>query len=120
MDKSTFYSRKDPRIKIRIDISIYRNDERPPVILETVDLSRTGICVEGDEVLPVNTPVVVNFFLPDEQEPVEATGVVSWSDPSGKTSGKSGMGIQLFDLSRESERALEVFFDSQNYYGWFF
>ena len=48
-----------------------------------VNISQTGMCLSAPKTLPAGSVVSASVSLPDSKEPVNFSGTVVWSDPSG-------------------------------------
>jgi PilZ domain len=48
-----------------------------------VNISQTGLCLSAPKTLPAGSVVSASVPLPDGKEPVNISGTVVWSDPSG-------------------------------------
>jgi len=75
----------------------------------SANLSRGGIFVEADAVMPSETEVELEFELPETEQPLHSTARVVWAR-EGETPGtRSGMGLQFLALDREASRKIETF-----------
>jgi hypothetical protein len=122
MNDKKFFSRKDPRIslEIHIQLSVPGVDNIIKKIqASTKDISKEGLFIETPELLPLNTVLDLTFHLPDNTEAVNARGVAIWqkSEPSG---GLYQQGLRILEMDKKSKEFLANFFDSANYYGWFY
>ena len=69
MDKKSFKSRKNPRIKTVVTASFKSNDPDDQFKEGVItNFSRTGFFIETVFVFPVNTQIVIDVFLPDEDK----------------------------------------------------
>lgn len=72
------------------------------------NLSRGGIYVAADTVLPVATEVELEFALPEAEQPLHSTARVVWGR-GHNGAGPPGMGLQFLALDREGTRQIESF-----------
>jgi len=73
------------------------------------NLSRGGIFVEADAVMPSETEVELEFELPEADLPLHSTARVIWArqgDPQGP---RSGMGLQFLAIDREASQQIDSF-----------
>lgn len=66
-----------------------------------VNISQTGLCLSTPKTLPAGSVVSASVPLPDSDEPVNFSGTVVWSDPSGLT------GIKFHRLPGFEQKKLE-------------
>jgi uncharacterized protein (TIGR02266 family) len=69
------------------------------------NVSRGGLFVEGETLLPVASELRLELSLPEAREAVTATACVVWRR-SRRASPSPGMGVRFLDLDRASARAL--------------
>jgi uncharacterized protein (TIGR02266 family) len=72
------------------------------------NLSRGGIFVAAEELLPVATEVELEFALPEGQAPLHPTARVVWGRRNGDDE-PPGMGLQFLALDRDGTRQIESF-----------
>jgi uncharacterized protein (TIGR02266 family) len=73
------------------------------------NLSRGGIFVEADAVMPSETEVELEFELPDAEAPLHSTARVIWAREGSAHDSRSGMGLQFLAIDREATRLIESF-----------
>jgi uncharacterized protein (TIGR02266 family) len=86
-------------------------DQRILMSNYTVNMSTGGVFIESDNILPVDTPLVIKFNLPDNDIIITCNARVAWTNEPGhlkKLSFPSGMGIQFLDLSLENLQAIRI------------
>jgi c-di-GMP-binding flagellar brake protein YcgR len=64
------------------------------------DLSQSGASIETKTVLKKGQPLELRFLLPETSIAIEATGQVSWADPTGRA------GVRFDTISEHSQRDL--------------
>lgn len=71
----------------------------------TINLSHGGLFLETDKVLPMETPLTLEFIVPGGEETILCKGRVAWVNQGGAMSAKpnlpSGFGVEFNDLSRQ-------------------
>jgi uncharacterized protein (TIGR02266 family) len=80
-----------------------------PAFLESeiMNISKGGVFIRADIVLPLGSLVDFEFSLPDRPVPVKATGVVVWARAAGKPTGPGfpehlpGMGVQFREIAAD-------------------
>ena len=120
MDKKSFKSRKNPRIKTVVTASFKSNDPDDQFKEGVItNFSRTGFFIETVFVFPVNTQIVIDVFLPDEDSPLRLSGEVRNVVLNESVVG--GMGVKIYlDKVKDSDKIrLKEFFDLNHIYGWF-
>lgn len=69
----------------------------------TINLSHGGLFLETGKVLPVETPLTLEFIVPGSEEAIVCKGRVAWINHGGPLSPKpnlpSGFGVEFNDLS---------------------
>lgn len=100
-----------------------RDPSQPRVALETqvfirgagseswgrsCNVSRGGMCVESDRLIPRDTEVEVRFALPESATLLASTARVIWGRPPSP-SRPANMGIQFLAIDGESSRRIEDF-----------
>ena len=73
------------------------------------NLSRGGIFIEADAVMPSETEVELDFELPEANLPLHSTARVVWAREGGPQGSRSGMGLQFLAIDREASRQIESF-----------
>ena len=79
-----------------------------------VNISTGGIFLETNNILPVDTPLFVEFLLPGKDTPIACNARVSWTNGPielKKALLPPGMGLQFLDLSLEDLHAIREFLD---------
>jgi hypothetical protein len=122
MREKKFYSRKDPRISLEINISLTVpgvEDNTRIIQANTKDISKDGLYIETPELLPLNTVLELIFHLPGSDEAVNARGMAIWqkTEPSG---GMYQQGLRILEMDKKSREYMAGFFESASYYGWFY
>ncbi|HEY6874484.1 MAG TPA: PilZ domain-containing protein [Geobacteraceae bacterium] len=100
-----------PRVEVRLPVR-YGLQPRDLRHNYSVNLSVGGIFIEAPRVLPVDTPLVVAFTLPDDGTAIDCTARVSWQN--GPVLRRqpllpTGMGLEFLDLSQQKADAIRKF-----------
>lgn len=64
---------------------LYHGMPQPMDRATVVNISQTGLCLSSPKTLPAGSVVSASVPLPDSKEPVNVSGTVVWSDPSGRS-----------------------------------
>lgn len=120
MENKAFKSRKDPRIQTSVTAS-FRKKETDDQVNEGVvtNFSRTGLYIETEFIFPVNTRIVIDVYLPDENLPLHLKGEVRNVVLDDSVIGGMGIKIDTGKISKTDADRLKEFFDLNNIYGWF-
>jgi uncharacterized protein (TIGR02266 family) len=86
------------------------------------DMSEGGVFIATHHALPIGTPVVLSFTLPDAEEPISVYGTVQWLrgpdataswgtnfGSGGEAGVQPGMGIKFHDMEPASLKAIRYF-----------
>jgi len=102
--------RQSFRHQAHIDVAscclLHGGRARPLSAVTVVNLSLTGLCLQASEMLPQSAIVELAFALPSSQINVCLSGIVVWSQASGRA------GIMLTSVHRDDQRRLEDWVDS--------
>ena len=79
-------------------------------VVETENVSETGLCLRSKEVFPVGTKHRLVFGQPPELPRLSAEGIVRWSE------GGKGVGVEFTSMSPDDRQALLRFVNSQSRY----
>ncbi|HEU5395242.1 MAG TPA: TIGR02266 family protein [Candidatus Methylomirabilis sp.] len=97
-------SQKDDRAPVQIQIEY--GGEGPFFSAQSLNISRGGVFLQTEFLLPPGRAVQLNFQLPAGPR-VSARGRVIWTRSPGDPRGPAGMGIQFETLPPEALRAIE-------------
>jgi hypothetical protein len=104
---STIEGRKRaPRINASLTVVLSKGDAH--YVVETKNVSETGLCFGSKEVFPVGAQHHLVFGQPPELPRLSAEGIVRWS-----ISGK-GVGVEFTSMSPDDRQALLKFVNSQS------
>jgi uncharacterized protein (TIGR02266 family) len=109
-------SRIAPRASARLRIHFGVGTQRL-LVDYSVNLSTGGVFIESREVLPVETPLTIEFSLPEAQRTIRCRGRVAWINEAERPVCPSlppGMGVQFLDLSLDDLHALREFIDRKS------
>lgn len=109
-------TRQAPRINARLRVH-FGFDPQQLLTDYTLNLSSGGLFLETDRPLEVETPLTLEFALPDRSHPVRCKGRVAWvnfPDHKRKPQMPTGMGVQFLDISLEDLHAIRDFIDKQD------
>lgn len=99
------------RFKIRLAI-FYGPGEQDLMTDYSVNMSTGGVFIESGKILPVDTPLMVEFRLPINNKLITCKARVAWVNEPGapvKPSLPPGMGVQFLELTLENIRAIRNF-----------
>jgi uncharacterized protein (TIGR02266 family) len=74
----------------------------------SVNLSRGGIFVAADRIMPLESEVELEFQLPEDAAPLSSTARVVWGRERS-AHGPRGMGLQFLALDRESTNRIDSY-----------
>jgi uncharacterized protein (TIGR02266 family) len=92
--------------------------EDPDRVLSSysVDLSTGGMFIETKELLPIDSPLNIEFILPEDGRIIKCSGKVSWLNHPEAIKNQNlptGMGLQFMNLSMDDIVALRNFIKNQ-------
>lgn len=99
-----------PRISLRVlvHLKVEVTNQSQRALYQTVNISRTGMLLRGDQELDPGTRFSFFFGIPDGRRLVEGTGeVVRRTNPIRE--GTVGLGIRFIRIAGEGEEQLESF-----------
>jgi uncharacterized protein (TIGR02266 family) len=99
-----------PRISLRVlvHLKVEVHDDSKRALYQTVNISRTGMLLRGDDRLDPGTRFSFFFGIPDGRRLVEGTGeVVRRTNPTRE--GMAGLGIRFVRLAGEGAEQIESF-----------
>jgi uncharacterized protein (TIGR02266 family) len=111
----TVADRSAPRVMAKLIVHFGVN---PQVLLTdySVNLSTGGVFLKTENPLPMDTPLTLEFSLPNLSVPVRCQGRVAWLNSSENVTKPllpPGMGVQFLDLSLEVMYAIREFIKQQ-------
>ena len=92
--------------------------EDPDRVLSSysVDLSTGGMFIETKELLPIDSPLNIEFILPEDGRIIKCSGKVSWLNHPEAIKNQNlptGMGLQFMNLSMDDIVSLRNFIKNQ-------
>ena len=103
-----------PRYKARI--AIYNGPNQQMLLTNySVNMSMRGVFVETDDILPVNSLLMVRFSLPDNYSIITCNARVAWTNEEihlRKYSIPPGMGLHFLDLSLDNMYAIRDYLNN--------
>jgi len=109
-------TRQAPRVHARLRVH-FGIDPQQVLTDYTLNLSSGGLFLETERPLEIETPLTLEFALPDRSLPVRCKGRVAWinfPDHKRKPQMPTGMGVQFIDISLEDMHAIRDFIDKQD------
>jgi len=107
--------RSMPRVPARLKVH-FGLETRTLLTDYTVNLSTGGIFLNTAHLLPVDTPLILEFTIPVLDSSVHCQGRVAWvntREHAKKPQLPSGMGVQFLNLSREYLFAIQEYIKQQ-------
>jgi uncharacterized protein (TIGR02266 family) len=107
--------RTAPRVSVRMRIH-YGTGEQKLLANYSVNLSTGGVFIEAKDILPIETPLSLEFILPNLEKTIRCQGRVAWVNaPEEIVSPRlpPGMGIQFIDLKLDDLHALREFIKNE-------
>jgi uncharacterized protein (TIGR02266 family) len=99
-----------PRISLRVlvHLKVEVTNQSKRALYQTVNISKTGMLIRGDQALDPGTRFSFFFGIPDGRRLVEGTGeVVRRTNPIHE--GTAGLGVRFIRISGEGEEQIESF-----------
>lgn len=103
----TTINEKKPAQRVSTSLSVALSEGAATYVVDTANLSNTGLCLRPNKVFPIGTQLRLVFGQPPELPRVTAHGIVRWSE-RGK-----GVGVQFTYISPHDHQALLSFVNSQ-------
>lgn len=103
----------EPRYRVRLAI-YYGTEQQQLMTNYSVNMNTGGIFIETHKILPVDTPLMVEFMLPGKGKLITCKARVAWTnEPEDQKSPKLpvGMGLQFLDLSLDNLHSIRDFID---------
>lgn len=103
--------RRVERIEARLDVK-YRLIISPKmkITASSKNLSKDGICILAQEILPKDSMIAIEIFIPNIRESIHAKGAVSWSKDMGQldADGKRtfSTGIKFVEINDKEKMSL--------------
>jgi uncharacterized protein (TIGR02266 family) len=82
----------------------------------SVDLSTGGMFIETKELLPIDSPLNIEFIVPEDGRIIKCSGRVSWLNHPESIKNQNlptGMGLQFMNLSMDDMDSLRKFIKNQ-------
>lgn len=92
-------------VKLSYARLLHHGMPQPMDLATVVNISQTGLCLSAPKTLPAGSVVSASVPLPDSKEPVNISGTVVWSDPSGLS------GIKFHRLPGFEQKKLQDHFN---------
>lgn len=104
-----------PRVPIRLLVRYGVEDQRT-LHDYTVNFSAGGIFLATALILPVETPVTLEFLVPGTEMPVICKGRVAWINPAGepiKGDLPAGLGLQFVDVTPKDQQIIGSYLEKE-------
>ena len=101
----------EPRENVRLEV-FYSNKRQMVMSDYTINMSSGGIFLETEHVLPVDSPLFVEFTLPVDDKRIKCSSRVAWTnEPQNRKTWSlpAGMGLQFVDLSFDDMKVLRQY-----------
>jgi type IV pilus assembly protein PilZ len=105
-----------PTVRVPVSATATLATEQGEISGQVLNLSRGGVYVATDEVLPTGAKVKVALTLPRFMNPITLSGQVKWSNPAGPGGVGSadgtlppGIGVEFTDLPKLTQSTLNLF-----------
>ena len=99
--------RRAPRFSASLTVVLSKGGTQY-YVMETEDVSETGVCLRSKKAFPVGTQHHLVFGRPPELPRLIVEGIVRWSE------GEKGVGVQFTSISPDDRQAILRFVDSQS------
>jgi uncharacterized protein (TIGR02266 family) len=107
--------RAAPRVITRMLVQ-YGIEDQQTLHDFSVNLASGGMFLETSQLLPIDTPLSLEFFIPGAPATTRSRARVAWANPAGdqtKPDLPSGLGIQFLDMASQDSRAIRKFIRSE-------
>jgi len=104
-----------PRVRVGFSVS-YGQPGHAIRQDDAFNLSAGGVFIKTSEFFEIDTPLHVQFQLPNREKPINCPGRVAWinrPEISGEKDTPTGMGVQFVGLDIESHEALRDFINAE-------
>jgi uncharacterized protein (TIGR02266 family) len=101
-------SRQTGLERVEMNTNVCIRGPGPAAWGRSLNLSRGGIFVAADRIIPLETEVELEFQLPESPAPLASTARVVWGRERSRH-GPRGMGLQFLALDRYSTNQIENF-----------
>ena len=98
--------RRGPRFIASLNVVLIEGEAH--YVVETENVSHTGLCLCPTKVFPVGTQLHLVFGRPPDLPALSAEGIVRWSE------GGKGVGVEFTSISADDHQALRRFVDLQS------
>ena len=99
---------KKPAKRINATLTVVLSIGEAHYVVETANVSETGLCLRSKEEFPVGTRQHLVFGEPPELPRLSAEGIVRWSE------GGKGVGVEFTSISPDDHQALLKFVNSHS------
>lgn len=89
-------------------MTVLLSEGQASYVVETENVSHTGVRLRSEKVFPVGTPLHLVFGRPPELPPLIAEGIVRWSE------GGKGVGVEFTSMSPDDHQSLLRFVNSHS------
>jgi len=97
-----------PAQRLTASLSVALSEGAGTYVVDTANVSNTGLCLRPQKVFPVGTQLHLVFGQPPDLARVSAQGIVRWSE-DGK-----GVGVEFTSINPRDREALLRFVNSQS------
>lgn len=101
--------RNHPRhdASIEVDYATYS----PYHVRRITNISRGGLFIRTQDILPVGTEIEISFRLPNHTKPIQSRVRVMWTyrQPASVAMNSSGMGVQFLQIQDDDKAAIQAF-----------
>src|SRR5271169_1314778 len=104
----TLIRERNPAPRLIASLSVALSEGAANYVVDTENVSDTGLCLCPKKVFPVGTQLHLVFGRPPELPQVNVRGIVRWSD------GGKGVGVEYTFITPHDHQALRRFVDSQS------
>jgi hypothetical protein len=105
---STIIKEQKPSPRLIASLTVVLSNGGAPYVVQTKNVSNTGLCLHSEEVFPVGSQLHLVFGQPPELPRLSTEGIVRWSEV-GK-----GVGVQFTSIRPSDHQALLRFVNSHS------
>jgi hypothetical protein len=103
---TTIIRDRKPAPRLSTSMTVVLSNGGAPYVVETKNVSDTGLCLRSNEVFPVGTHLHLVFGQPPELPRLSTEAIVRWAE-DGK-----GVGVEFTSISLGDHQALRRFVKS--------
>jgi uncharacterized protein (TIGR02266 family) len=108
---ATHFADREKRqlMRVPVEAAVHCETSERSMTATARNLSRGGVCVQTDVVLPVGTEINLSWMLPEQDVAITAKAVIAWAHAAAPGTRTPTMGLKFVELSAEQQDAIADF-----------